>query len=35
MYGLSVREREIAMLVARGLNTKAIADRLFLVAVDR
>jgi hypothetical protein len=29
-YGLSAREREIATLVAAGLSTKALADRLFL-----
>jgi len=30
MYGLSAREREIAALVAAGLSTKALADRLSL-----
>jgi DNA-binding CsgD family transcriptional regulator len=29
-YGLTDREREIATLVATGLSTKALADRLFL-----
>jgi DNA-binding CsgD family transcriptional regulator len=29
-YGLSAREREIATLVAAGLSTKALADRLYL-----
>jgi DNA-binding CsgD family transcriptional regulator len=29
-YGLSAREREIAALVAAGLSTKALADRLYL-----
>jgi DNA-binding CsgD family transcriptional regulator len=30
MYGLSAREREIATLIAAGLSTKALANRLYL-----